>query len=132
MRLSAEMCYGEGVFVCFCQCREEAQQVIFYVVSEDRCPEERRPAMAEFLMRANFGMLIGNFEMDYSDGEVRFKTSVDIEGAGFSAALLQNLVVSGATTFDRYWPGFTSVAEGAMTPVEAILQVEASIGGAEA
>ena len=81
---------ANGMFVCFCHCREEAEQIIFYVVAQERCPEAYRAAMAEFLTRANFGMLIGNFEMDYSDGEVRYKTSVDLEDAGMSPALLRN------------------------------------------
>ena len=43
-------------------------------------PEEMRVPMAEFLTRANYGLRIGNFEMDFEDGEVRYKSSVDFEG----------------------------------------------------
>lgn len=123
---------ANGMFVCFCHCREEAEQIIFYVVAQERCPEAYRAAMAEFLTRANFGMLIGNFEMDYSDGEVRYKTSVDLEDAGMSPALLRNLVVAASTTFDKYYTGFQAVASGAMGPVEAIVQVESQVVQGEA
>jgi len=33
----------------------------------------------EFLTRANYGLNIGNFEMDFQDGEIRFKTAIDVE-----------------------------------------------------
>ena len=118
---------ANGVFVCFCHCREDAQQILFYVVAHERCPEEYLSAMAEFLTRANFGMLIGNFEMDYSDGEVRYKASIDLEDAGMSNALLRNLVVAASTTFDRYYTGFQAVASGSMSAVEAIVQVESAV-----
>jgi hypothetical protein len=123
---------ANGVFVCFCHCREDAQQIIFYVVAEERCPEPYLQAMAEFLTRANFGMLIGNFELDYSDGEVRYKTSLDLEDAGMSPALLRNLVVAASTTFDRYYTGFQSVASGALGAIEAIVQVETHVVQGEA
>ena len=31
--------------------------------------------VSEVLVRANWGLSVGNFEIDVSDGEVRFKTS---------------------------------------------------------
>jgi len=123
---------ANGVFVCFCHCREDAQQLLFYVVAQERCPDEYLGAMAEFITRANFGMLIGNFEMDYSDGEVRYKASVDLEDAGMSTALLRNLVVAASTTFDRYYTGFHAVASGALGAVEAIVQVESHVVQGEA
>lgn len=52
-------------------------------------PEDRRLALAEFLTRANYGLFIGNFEMDWQDGEVRYKTSIDVAGDRLSTALVQ-------------------------------------------
>ncbi len=49
-------------------------------------------AVAEFITRANFGIVIGNFEIDFSDGEIRYKTSIDVEGDRPSFALIKRLV----------------------------------------
>ncbi len=40
-----------------------------------KAPEEKRLAIAEFVARANDGLRIGNFELDFGDGEVRYKRS---------------------------------------------------------
>ena len=39
-------------------------------------PEEKRTAISEFITRANYGLTNGNFEMDFSDGELRYKTTI--------------------------------------------------------
>jgi len=43
-------------------------------------PANRRAAAAELLTRLNWVLRDGNFEMDYSDGEIRYKVYVDCEG----------------------------------------------------
>jgi hypothetical protein len=48
--------------------------------------------VAEFLTRANSGMVIGNFELDFADGEIRYKTSIDVEGDKLSYAIIKRLV----------------------------------------
>jgi hypothetical protein len=40
-------------------------------------PEDKRPAVCEFITRANYGLPAGNFEMDWSDGELRYKVFLD-------------------------------------------------------
>ena len=77
-----------------------------------------------FLTRANYGLLIGNFEMDYNDGEVRYKTSIDVEGDRLSKALVKRLVYDNLAVMDRYLPGVLSVIYGGASPTEAIAQVE--------
>jgi hypothetical protein len=79
--------------------------------------------MAEFLTRANYGMVIGNFEMDYADGEVRFKTSVDVEDAHLNRALLHHIVHANLLMTDKYLPGITAIIEG-QTPAFALEMVE--------
>lgn len=49
-------------------------------------------AVAEFIARGNFGIVIGNFEIDFSDGEIPYKTSIDVKGDRPSFALIKRLV----------------------------------------
>ena len=40
--------------------------------------EPLRKTAAEFITRANYGLPIGNFEMDFSDGELRYKVGLPV------------------------------------------------------
>jgi hypothetical protein len=113
-----------GEWSCFACPREDMQQCVFYSVYPDLIPEERRNVVNEFLTRANFGMAIGNFEINLDSGEVRFKTSIDVEGDHFSLELFQQLVAANVNTMDRYLPGIREVIEGQATPEAAIAQLE--------
>lgn len=81
--------------------------------------------VAEFITRANYGMVIGNFEMDFRDGEVRYKTSVDVEGSELTYEICRQVVVTNVMLMDRYLPGIMAVITGALTPAQAIAQIEA-------
>jgi hypothetical protein len=113
-----------GELRCFAQIHINLEQFAFYAIATVNVPDEVRPAVAEFLMRANYGMRIGNFEMDYSDGEVRFKTSLDFEGETLTDNLIRHTIYPAVQTMDKYLPGLMKVAFGAMTPVEAIQEIE--------
>jgi hypothetical protein len=89
-------------------------------------PAAKRPLVAEFLTRANYGLVIGNFEQDWDDGEVRYKTSLDVEDCELSAMLFAHIVFANVTAMDRYLPGLVAVIAGSQTPSEAVAAVEAS------
>ncbi len=113
-----------GKWTCYAQVNEEQYLFFFYSVCPVNTPEEKRPVVAEFITRANYGMKIGNFEMDYNDGEVRYKTSVDVENDRLSTVLISNLVYANVWTMDRYLSGLLSVIYSDVTPAEAIQKIE--------
>jgi hypothetical protein len=117
-----------GQWNCFAQAREEQQQLVFYSVCPVAAPKKRRPAVMKFLTRANYGLAIGNFEMDLDDGEIRFKTSIDVEGDRLSPALVQQLVYANVLTMDRYLPGIMAVLYGDASPAKAIAEIEEGDG----
>ena len=59
--------------------------------------EQSMPLVAEYLHRANYGLKMGSFELDHSDGEIRFKVFVDCgdNGVHLSVALAQQKVFQG-------------------------------------
>ncbi len=103
---------------------EKMEQVTIYASLPNRVPEELRGKAAEYLTRANWGLRNGNFEMDYSDGEVRYKTFVDIEGSQLVPKMVQNLFTANIMTADRYFPGLQKVIYGGMAPEAAITEIE--------
>ncbi|BAZ78766.1 YbjN domain-containing protein [Sphaerospermopsis kisseleviana CS-549] len=114
-----------GKWNCYARAREEQQQFVFYSICPVNAPEQKRLAVAEFITRANSGMMIGNFELDFSDGEISYKTSIDVEGDRISSALIKRLVYANVMMMDEYLPGILSVIYGNVSPVDAITQIEA-------
>ena len=113
-----------GQWMCFAQAREELRQFIFYSVSPFNVPPDKRPALAEYITRANYGLIIGNFELDIEDGELRYKTSLDVETADLTPGLIRPLVYANVITLDRYLPGALAILYGNTLPEEAITRAE--------
>jgi hypothetical protein len=112
-----------GTWTCYAVAREEEAQCLFYSV----CPvpaSERKAEVAEYLTRANFGLVIGNFEMDWDSGTVRYKTSVGLAGADMSAALVEELVSANLITTERYLPGIVAVVQRGVPPEQALEEAE--------
>ena len=116
---------GENAnWTCYAQVKEEQERLMFYSTLPTKAPEEKRFAIAEYITRANYGLLIGNFEMDFADGEIRFKTSVDMEDGALTHKFIQNLVYMNVLMMDKYLPGVMSVIYSDTSPANAIAQVE--------
>jgi hypothetical protein len=113
-----------GKWTCYAKARVEQEQFVFYSICPVNAPENKRQAVAEFLTRANSGMIIGNFELDFADGEIRYKTSIDVDGDTLSSALIKRLVYANVTMMDEYLPGIMSVIYGEVEPKDAIAQIE--------
>jgi hypothetical protein len=122
--LQANFSGKNGHLNCFAQTNEEQFIFFFYSICPVNVPPERRLAVAEFLTRANYGLKVGNFEMDIDDGEVRFKTSIDVEKTELNRELVSNLVYANVWTMDRYLPGILTVTYGSETPLVAIQKIE--------
>lgn len=113
-----------GEWTCAALLHETQSQLVFYSFLQDAVPEDKRSHVAEFITRANYGMLIGNFEMDWVDGEVRFKTSIDVKGDELTPALVRNVVYINVLTMDHYRHGFVKVLAGAAAPVDVLSVIE--------
>lgn len=109
---------------CVAQIRADLKQFLFYAIIPIRVPEELRLAMAEFITRANYGLRVGNLEMDFSDGEVRYKSSLDFEGEMLTTNWIKNAIYPAVQTLDRYLPGIMKVLYAGKTPLESIKEIE--------
>ena len=50
--------------------------VCCYHIVPVKVPVEKRAAVCEFITRANYGLTLGNFELDMNDGEIRYKVTL--------------------------------------------------------
>lgn len=122
--LSMSFAGKSSTWTCYARAEEEKQMFLFYSYCPVKSPENKRPLLGDFLTRANYGLFIGNFEMDYNDGEVRYKTSIDVEGAELTSPLIKRIVYDNLAVMDKYMPGVMSVIYGGASPTEAIAEVE--------
>ena len=58
--------------------QKQASQFVLYLYHPLTILEPLRKTAAEFITRANYGLPIGNFEMDFGDGELRFKVGIPL------------------------------------------------------
>lgn len=113
-----------GAWACYVVCRERDERCTVYSQAPWETPEARRIEMAELLTRINFGLPVGNFEMDYADGEIRFKTSIDVTGSRLGYELFENLLDSNLSAMDVYYPALEAVRDGRLSPAAAVAMVE--------
>jgi hypothetical protein len=103
--------------------RDEDDVCIVYGDFPGQVPAARELAVAEFLHRANAGLPLGNFEMDYTNLKIRFKMSIDVGGAAFDVGLVRNLILGNIYVFGDYINGIQAVIDGA-APFDAIQAIE--------
>ena len=107
----------------FIHSHEDAHRIFVYTRPQDLLvPIDRISALAEFLTRANYGLPLGNFEIDMNDGEINFKNSLDVSDGELTTKMVQTLIVFSLECLNRYLPGIREVVAGAdpKTSIEAI------------
>ncbi len=86
--------------------------------------EKLRLSVSELITRANYKMLLGKFEMDLSDGEIRFHVTHLIDGSIFTAETVERLYMAALFTMDRYFPALMQHIHAGYTPEDAVFHAE--------
>jgi hypothetical protein len=103
---------------------EDSRQIVVLSVVSSLVPVERRAEMKEFISTVNFGLLVGNFEMDAEEGEVRFRTGADVDDMVVDQTLVRNLVYGNVSSMDIYISAINKVIHGNMSHQDAVAMVE--------
>ena len=111
-------------WTCVAYAYDDEDLLVFFSVAPDDVPEDRRAAVAEYLTRANYGLPLGNFEMDWSDGEVRCRTSVHIADAPLTLGVIRSIVATNLGLMMRYLPGLLAVVRDEAGPEAAVAAAE--------
>lgn len=91
-------------------------------------PEGCRPAIAETIARANYGLKIGKFELCFDDGELRFHASQIIVDEQLDDLAINRLFGAVLWTYDAFLPAINSVIYANELPKDAIRHVELRLG----
>ena len=87
-------------------------------------PEGCRPAIAEAVARANYGLQVGKFELDVNDGDLRFQAAQIMTDNTVGEEVIDRLIGTTIAMLDWYLPAFLSVIYGNELPKDAIQCVE--------
>jgi len=113
-----------GTWACLARVSQGRDIFAFYSIFATNVPEEKRATAVDLLTRINYGLPIGNFEMDLADGELRFKTSVDVQGGTLTFEMWKTVVYVNVFTMDMYLPALTKVIDGMASPTDALAEIE--------
>lgn len=118
-----------GMFQMVLFLREEPAMIGALVRMPDLVAESKRPAMAEAIARANYGLSLGCFEMDMSDGEMDYRIAMPTASASVSHEQLRTLLGAAMWTTNRYHRAFSRLLYGDdLSPAEVIAEVEMADG----
>ena len=116
-----------GRFQCIADINEDEKKFIFYSICGTNVPDEKRLNMCELLVRLNFGKFLGNFEMDYEDGEIRYKTSMLFGSELIEPEILEYTIMTNILTMDTSLSGLMKMINDNITPIEAFQLIENSV-----
>ncbi|MFZ1006958.1 MAG: YbjN domain-containing protein [Candidatus Sulfotelmatobacter sp.] len=89
-----------------------------------RVPIGSRPAVAETVVRANYGLKVGKFEMDYDEGDLRFQAAQILPDDNLEDQTIHRLMGTTINVLNIYLPAILSVIYGNELPKAAISHAE--------
>jgi hypothetical protein len=99
---------------------------VFYLNFGVATADDRKSEIAKFLTLANFNLMNGNFEMDYEDGLIRFRSGVCFQGTELSGALIRNVILFAMNTVEHYAEGVIDVVARGKSAEQAFQEASAS------
>jgi hypothetical protein len=114
----------EGAWKVWIAANEGASILLVLSSLPVRVPAKKRLEAAALLNRFNWKFNVGCFEMDTADGEIRFRTSVDVEHAREAALpLMKQLFRLNVATVARHYKALTAFATNPRMTVEEAEQL---------
>jgi hypothetical protein len=95
---------AEGSYTCYVQVDPELGQLVFYGIVPHTVAPEDRVESAVALAGVNYGLAVGNFELDLIDGELRFSTGIDVTGTRLEPIVLERMIDNALEMLDAYTP----------------------------
>lgn len=99
----------------YAQAKDGDQVFVYYSLCPRSVPAERRADVASFLCHVNFNLLVGAWEMDMDDGEVRFRTSVDVRSDPLTPHAIARVVIRNHDVMLTWLPPLLELIRGSQT-----------------
>lgn len=115
---------GEREWGCLLRFFEAEQLLAVYSIFPFSVPDSHRGEMLAVISYFNYDLVLGNLELDIHDGELRFKTSLDLEVTGLSSDILAYLLHSNFGITSRLHDALWDVVQKSAPAVTASEAVE--------
>jgi len=109
-----------GTRMCYTKILPDVEHAVFYSLCPVNVPAAALPSMTESLNKINAELPVGNFELNFGFHVVRFCTSIDVTGVGFSPLLFRNLVLQNLTVMEYYLPVFLGIISGNRSSISSL------------
>ncbi len=96
----------------------QREMLLFSSFFQLKVDKERFPVFCEALARANYGMMIGYFSMDFRDGMPEFDVNIPFVDSIIGIELIPLVIRVIHSTVERYDDKFFAVAKGYLDPSE--------------
>jgi hypothetical protein len=123
-QLTTQLRVKNCTLMCVTKIREKGKIFAFCAAYKLHVPANKRRKVAEYLMWANDGLVLGNFEMDMETGLVLFRTSMAVADQVPSQSQIEEAIWETLFQADRYYPGLIALLEENISPHEACKIVE--------
>ena len=111
---------GNGAFTIYCFIPTGTATLVVLGVPDFVVPPERRASAMELVVRMNWGMRVGCFELNLKDGEVRYKGTLDYYDCPLSPGLMRNLLNGCVTVMHDCLPVLSAFVNEGKSPTEAL------------
>lgn len=110
------------------ECRLRVLEPFGQVIVESaiplRVPEGLRPAIGELILRINWRLLTGAFQLDSDTGDLLFRTSITLQdGEPLTRGVIKGLIYSNVLTVDRCYSELAAAVEGIRSPDDALVRL---------
>lgn len=102
-------------------------RLILHTIIPIKANEEERPKVAEFILRANYGLKVGGFDFDFEDGEISYRMSLYFGIEEFKPPTHEQIdfaIICSLVMVEKYGDALVKVMFGLVEPVDAIEDAE--------
>jgi len=117
-----------GQWNCVAVVGANVEHILFLSKFPGIAPTNRRAACLELLSRINFGLTHGCFELDFDDGEIRFRTCIPVLEGQVPPKAIEYLILTNLFTVDRFFGAIMKVIFSEACPKQALRPAKAQSG----
>lgn len=88
-------------------------------INADANNKQNMLAVSEYFNRANYGLRLGNFELDFRDGEVRYRSMLLCGDGVPPMKLVNDVILMPLWMWEKFGNGFVKVAMAGVDPAQA-------------
>ncbi len=95
-----------GAYQCIVDVREDFKTFLFVTFNGNSCPESKMPLILDFLNRLNTYLTYGNFEIDIESRQIKFRTSIIVNGFELNNQIIEEIIDRNIWLMDYTSPYF--------------------------